>query len=287
MAWPNTGITTAGAAAQLASFIPNYWDRFLGDNLRPNLYFYDLGEIRRLPANYGVTIKIPRIRKGRTVSTRNVVWAESASMEGVATKTCALSNEFVSGTLQKFKGAYKHSDLIIMTALSDVIQLSLEDISYALAKQMDTHVRNQVSGKGAITGTNSKGTVTNTRAALVSALLAADTFKPKDLVRWEAMLERRDNPRYPGTNKYALVINPVNKYDLITATSSTFAGWIDINKYNNAEKIFTGEIGSLFGFKVISSTNIKTSFGLCGAGTSYANCFAFAPRAYYVTELGE
>lgn len=286
MAWPNTGVTTAGAAAQLASFIPNYWDRLLGDNLRPNLYFYDLGEIRKLPANFGLTIKIPRIRKAGTTSARDLIWAETASMEGVATKTCALSNEFVSGTLKKFKGAYKHSDLVVMTALSDVIQLSLEDLSYELALKMDTHVRNQISNQGFVLGTNGKGT-TGLRASTSALILAADTFKPKDLVRFEVILESRNNPRYPGSNKYALVIHPRNKYDLITSTSSTFAGWIDINKYNNAEKIFNGEIGSLFGFKVISSTNIKVSAGLSAAATSYTNCFALAPRAYYVTELAE
>src|SRR3972149_11639321 len=101
--------------ASIASFIPQYGDRKLGDNLRPNLYFYDLGELRKLPANFGKDIKIPRVYRGDGGSgARPVTWAEPT--EGLVTATCALSSGFVSGTLKKFKGAYKHSDLVVMTA---------------------------------------------------------------------------------------------------------------------------------------------------------------------------
>src|SRR5580765_4069012 len=118
MASPTITSHTTGIAA---GFIPNYWDRVLGDNLRPNLYMYDLGEHRKLPSNFGTTIKIPRVLK--STNANPVTWAEPT--EGVVTNTCAMSAKFVSGTLKKFKGAYKHSDLVVMTALSDVIQLSL------------------------------------------------------------------------------------------------------------------------------------------------------------------
>lgn len=293
MAWPaaTATTTTAQGGAALTSFIPQYWDRLLGDNLRPNLYLYDLGEIRTLPANFGVSIKIPRIRKSGTTSARDVVWAGTISTEGAVTATCALSSEFVSGTLKKFRGAYKHSDLVVMTALSDVIQLSLEDISYNLAKQMDGHIRAQISNRGYNMG--SAGTGTGTRAS-VSTNLSASTqlFKYTDMIRGEVILESKDNPRYPGTNKYAFLIHPRVKYSLmapVSGSASNFnqASWVDVNKYNNAEKIFNGEIGSLFGFKVISSTNTTVSTGLCKAAISFARCFMLAPRAYYVTELNE
>jgi N4-gp56 family major capsid protein len=276
----------------MAAFLPNYWDRVLGDNLRPNLYMYDLGEIRKLPANFGTTIKIPRTRKGGTTAARDVIWQVSNTAEGTATATCGLSAELVSGTLQKFRGAYKHSDVIVMTALSDVIQLSVEDISFDLARKMDTHIRVATSAAGLVMGTNGETAFAGpaTRAKL-STVFATDLWKPTDLVRAEVILESRDNPRYPGTNKYALVIHPRHKYDIITSTSTTFAGWVDVNKYNNAEKIFNGEIGSLYGFKVISSTNMKVSSGMLSqqlaAATSYAVALALAPRAYYVTELSE
>lgn len=271
---------TITTQAAFAALMPNYWDRLLGDNLRPNLYLYDLGEKRKLPANFGTTIKIPRIVKQPTASP--VIW--QSVTEGAATSTCPLSAEFVSGTLVKFRGAYKHSDLVIMTALSDVVQLSLENISYDLARVMDLHVRNQISNAGLALGANLgvKGT------AASGSVNTTDYLKPLDLVRIETELETANNPRYPGTNKYAAVIHPRTKYSVISQTSSTFAGWIDVNKYNNAEKIFNGEIGSLMGFKFITSTNIKTSTAtLSVAGTSYSKSLFIAPRAYYVTELSE
>lgn len=277
MAVTTTAITSIGGG-----FFPKYWDRVLADNLRPNLYMYDLGEMRTLPRNFGNTIRIPRIKKAS--ATNPVVWKEPT--EGVITNTCSISSEFVSGTLQKFKGAYKHSDLVVMTALSDVIQLSIENISYDLARVMDRHIQAQLSKTGLILGTNGKGS--GTYATMSTNLsLATDGYRPTDLVRFEVALDARDNPRYPGTNKFALVIHPYNKYDIMTKTSSTFAGWIDINKYNNAEKIFNGEIGSLFGFKVIQSSNLPISTGLSKAAVSFARNFAFAPRAFYVTEIAD
>lgn len=278
----------------LTAFIPNYWDRLLGDNLRPNLYLYDLGEKRKLPANFGTTIKIPRIKKagGRAI------WGDTT--EGAATGTCALSSEFVSGTLVKFRGAYKHSDLVIMTALSDVVQLSLEDISYDLAQRMDIHIRGKLSNLGPqfapITGktqpSNIVGGVSLRQLALNDGQLIG--LRAKDIIFNEIKLEEQNNPRYPGTNKYAAVIHPKVKYDVMTSTSSTFAGWIDVNKYNNAEKIFNGEIGSLLGFKFITSTNMFTSTtdlsldaGTAVTPTAVTRSFFLAPRAYYVTELSE
>ena len=116
-------------------------------------------------------------------------------------------------------------------------------------------------------------------------------LNPKDLVQLEIKLLEGNNPRYPGTNKYAAVIHPKVKYDIVTNTSSTFAGWVDVNKYNNAEKIFNGEIGSLLGFKFITSTNMvastaKTSVN-AGTAIPITRSFFLAPRAYYVTELSE
>lgn len=278
------------------NFIPNYWDRTLGDNLRPNLYWYDLGEIRKLPANFGTTIKIPRFKKaGTTPGTNDVTWSEAT--EGVVTNTCGASSEFVSGTLKKFKGAYRHSDLVIMTALSDVIQLSLEDLSFDLALKMDTHVRDTMNAPGVgkyIVPLKLATTVYPSFGGLSATVTTAATTKltMPDIVRMEVVLEGKNNPRYPGTNKYALMIHPRHKYEIQTPMSGSAGnynqgGWVDVNAYNNAEKIFNGEIGSLYGFKVISSTNAKTRNGLSLASISGAQVTAIAPRAYYVTEMSE
>lgn len=271
--------------AAMASFMPSYWDRLLGDNLRPNLYLYDLGEKRKMPANFGTTIRIPRLKKagGRSI------WNDT--VEGTATGTCGLSSEFVSGTLVKFRGAYKHSDMVIMTALSDVVQLSLEDISYDLAARMDRHIRGKLSSlgfQGIANGLSNVDPGVSLRS--FGRHTAMPGVTPKDLVRIEIKLEEQNNPRYPGTNKYAAVIHPKVKYDIITNTSTTFAGWIDVNKYNNAEKIFNGEIGNMMGFKFIASTNMYTSsavLSLGGTAFPIARSFFMAPRAYYVTEMSE
>ena len=265
---------TITSHAAFGSMMPTFWDRLLGDNLNPNLYAYDLGEKRKLPANFGKSIKIPRIKKS------TITWAEPT--EGVATATCALSTEFVSGTLTKFKGAVKHSDLVIMTGLSDIIQLSLERIGYELAKTMDTHIQNQISANGTLLAPNGSTT------SLGVGTLYLTGLKPKDIIRAEIDLSKRDVPRFPGVQKYAALIHPRTKYDVFTATSSSFANWVDVNKYNNAEKIFNGDVGSMFGFKFIVSSNTKTGMAtLSVANSSFGRSLFMGPRAFYVVELNE
>ena len=262
--------------SNMSTFFPQYYDRLLGDNLRPNLYFYDLGEKRKLPANFGTSIKIPRLKK------QNIVYTPGT--EGAVTNSCPLSAQFVSGTLVKFRGSYKHSDLVIMTALSDVVQLSLEDISYSLALQMDTHIRAKLCGQFQALN----GNTLSTGSTVSSGLKSTHYFKPRALVKAEIILENSDNPRYPGTNKYAMVINPRLKWDIVGSTSSTYPGWIDVVKYQASQRIWNGEIGEFFGFKVISTTNGKfavATMSVANTSTSVAMCLA--PRAYYVTELSE
>jgi hypothetical protein len=111
----------------LTAFIPNYWDTVLGENLYPNLYFYQFGTKRTVPRNFGKTIKIPRLLK------QNIVAEISAANEGTVVGTCPISDQFISGDMQQFAGAYKHADVLIMTALSDVVELSLTDIARDIA----------------------------------------------------------------------------------------------------------------------------------------------------------
>jgi N4-gp56 family major capsid protein len=255
-------------------FLPKYWDKKIGENLRPSLYLYDFGEKRRIPLGTGKTILIPRILK----RTSGVI--TTSVTEGTAPALCALSSQLISGTLKQFTGAYKHSDVIAMTALSDVVQLAIKEIGYDLAREMDTHTFNQISANGLKIYGNGKATS--------NLVLIADTIRAKDIIKATVQLDSAQNPRFPGTNCYAGYMHPKLKYDIFTATSSTFAGWVDVMRYseNSVERIFNGEVGKFWGVKFVESTKQKASTGpLCITTASTAYTWIFAPESYYVTEL--
>lgn len=250
------------------------WDKKIGENLRPALYLYDFGEKRKIPLGTGKTILIPRILRRSSGVVASATEGQRLSI------LCALSSQLISGTLAQFVGGYRHSDVIAMTALSDVVSLATKEIGYDIARQINTHCYNQLSATGLKTYGNLKATS--------NLVLIADTLKPKDIIKATVTLDSNNNPRFPGTNCYAGLMHPKVKYDIFTNTSSTFAGWIDITRYseNSVERIFNGEVGKFFGVKFVESTTQKASTGpLCIAAASSAYTWIFAPEAYYVTEL--
>lgn len=227
-----------------------------------------------------MTIKIPRLKKKS-----GVVGVFNAASEGNAVLgtigTCRATSEFVSGTLKQFIGVYRHSDLVVMTALSDVIDLSLKDIARDLALQMDTHVRDQLSGTGAAV-----------KAAAVS-VASANVLKSVMFLKAAALLDGNNNPR-PAGGYYPAVIHPYQQFDL--QSSLTGNSWLEINKYKGdmePELLYRAELGRIFGCVLTTSTNIKRQLGGASlkfnisAGASGYQDYVFAPEAYYVTEISD
>lgn len=161
---------------------------------------YQFGTKRTIPRNFGKTIKVPRIKR------QNIV---SALTEGtLITAICGLCNNYISGTIAQYAGAYRHTDLLIMTALSDVIELSLIDISRDIAFRMDTVIRDRLSATG----------------GSVSSATIADIMKPKDIIKAVVTLDTNDNPR-PPDNHYPTIIHPIVTYDIQTNLSG--GAWLN------------------------------------------------------------
>jgi len=245
---------------QLSQFMPKYWDTVLGENMYPNLYFYQFGTKRTLPRNFGKTILIPRLKKQNIMATVT---------EGTIIGTCPISGQFISGTLTQFGGAYKHSDVLVMTALSDVIELSLIDIGRDIARRMDAHIR------GALTGT---GTFLCDKAAVM---------KPINIAKAVTLLDAGDNSR-PPDNHYPTIIRPEAIFDIMTNLSGV--QWLEVTKYTegNVNRAYIGEVGRLFGARFVTSTNLKrlVSAGVAANASGFKG-YMIAPDAYYVTEIND
>ena len=256
--------------------LPKFWDDTLLDNLYPQLYFYQFGEKRRVAPNSGTTFYIPRWKKQSIVA---------QNTEGAAVGICPMSAQYLSGTLDQFAGAYRHSDIVVMTALSSVIEGSLREISKDIANKIDTHIRLTTSAAGKFVGGGDAG--------FSAANVASDCkLTASNIIRSEVTLDANNNFRFPdGT--YAGMLHPTQVYDIQTNTST--GNWIDINKYTaGVENIYRGEIGRMYGVRFVVSTNVKdrpVSDSAFSAIASYSahlsgkQALIVAPGAYHVVEI--
>ena len=283
-----------GNTSLVATFLPTYWDSVLGENLYPNLTLYAFGTKRQIPRNFGFAIKIPRFKKrsgvvGLFTGTPSTSGSEGNAIIGTV-GTCAAQSEFVSGTLKQFVGVYRHSDIVIMTAMSDIIDLSLKDIARDLALQMDTHIRSQISGTGRVifSGGTSQATCGMTNYNYIRSV---------NLLKASATLDSNNNPR-PAGGHYPAVIHPAQQYDL--QSQLTGNSWLEVNKYKGNEEpenLYRAELGRIFGTVLTTSTNTKQFVGnapdgvkfgpLCATHASGWMATVFAPEAYYVTEISD
>jgi len=236
---------------------------------------YQFGTKRQIPRNFGIDIKIPRNTK------QNIVQLVDGTSEGIVIGTCPLSSQFISGTLKQFAGAYRHSDVVIMTALSDVVELSLRDISRDLAKRMDSHTRDQLSAKGTFVGGSG---ITSSGGVTTGSVL-----KASDILKAAVLLEDADNPR-PPDGHFPLITHPLAIFDL--QSSLTGNSWLEVNKYGDSSTVgnlYRGEVGRLFGARVVTSTNVKrvNAVNEMSAAASGYRSMMFAPDAYYVTEVSD
>lgn len=116
-----------------------------------------------------------------------------------------------------------------------------------------------------------------------ATITASDTLKLKDLHRIKANFQKRNVKPYVN-GKYILLIDPDVEFDFKSDETSK-SSWLDINQYSGKEEIINGEIGSVFGFKVVVTNKIKV--GKAGASNSVDvhKCIAFGKDPFGTVEL--
>lgn len=269
---------------------PIYWDSVFGENLYPSLFFYGFGAKRKVPPNYGLTIKITRLKKQT-----GIVGAQAATSYGSpltyanAAQLCA---ETISGTLAKYRGVYGNSDIALLTSLGDPTEFAIRDLARDLALQIDNAHINILSGV-------SQGRFLGGSTATYGNVRDGSVLKVSDIYKAVALLRSVNNPRWPD-GCYPMILHPLVTYDLKATLSTGYAGaWQDINAYNtgdNVEKVYRGEIGKIGGMRFCESSNIKsiTTTGALSGGSGAVSpnsrgfCnFVLAPEAFYTVEMDQ
>ena len=264
---------TISTRTSFNDFLPYFFDTKLGSNLFANLLLYHFGVKRAVPANFGDTIRIPRPKR------TNIIGAAPA--EGTLLTLSQLSGESVSGQLKKFAGAYGVSDLVVLTAMSDVVQIHVDMLGRDIAQAMDDHIQNQLSA------TTVQYTVGPSPGYLSQNLRSGAKLTATQILRAVNLLEEMNNPR-PDIGFFPLIIRPAAAYDIQSRVSGN--AWVAINQYATdatVAHLYKAAIGDLYGARIFKSTRMKKYLTGLSAGVSGYRSLLLGPEAFYITEISE
>jgi len=293
--------TFQGANPTGARQIPFYWADFVRKNLYPNLYFRQLGTQTTIPRAFGDTVKIPRWgtpvqhKNARAVVSANVAGRGAPSAFYIASGTsnertaaisaAGLTATNISGTVAQFLGARGYNDKIIIVSKADFIEGALESLTKELAWQLEAYTRANISANAKLIRANTGATAPTTGIA------SSVVLKGSSMARISPILDSYGVPRWED-DAFVGVMHPLAQYDLFSDLSAT--GFVNVAQYGDPERVYRGEIGLMYGTRLLVSSAVPviistggsttTSFGLSATVTG-SNMYVFAPDAFYAVEL--
>lgn len=291
----STYTTTTVVGGNAGPVIPPFYSDFLRANLYPNLYFRQLGTKLTIPQGYGDKVKIPRwetpvVNHSTTASagmatltsslTAIAQISESSAGATVVAKT--LGAEDITGSVVKFAGARGYTDKLIITAKANFLEGALESLTRELAWRVDNYTR---------TALNTAAIAFSANAGTGGSATTTDGLFGKNVAKVAPFLDSMSVPRWEDQT-FVGVFNPLVQYDVYRDPSA--GGFTNVARYNDASKIYRGEIGQKFGLRFLLSNTIpvvrgadssNTGADKLSAGSTGSFGYIFAPDAFYSLEL--
>jgi len=290
--------TSIGAGGMTGSLALPYYTPFLRENLYPSLYYRQLGTLITIPRGHGSKVRSSRwmtpfvISKGNATLTGGkggyMLTAVGTLTETTVITPYALCANNITGQITGWGGARGYTDRTVIMSMANFIEGALESLSRELAFRMDNFVRRNISASALkIMPVNTVGV----KAVTNSAGLAT-TLHSKNLARLAPYMRANGVPPWDD-GAYVGVTHDLSVYDIFADISAT--GYVTIARYNDARRIYRGEIGEFYGVRLLlNNTNrlisvpgtgcLSTVTGLSG-GTTGSNLYVFGPDAFYNLEL--
>lgn len=262
--------TDVGLTAEMKTF----YDTVLLKNALPNLVFQQFGLKQPLPQGNG---KVVEWRKFGSLNK-----ATTPLTEGVTPDGHKVSVSSITATVHQYGDYTVVTDVLELTAVDNFIAELTKIHSENAAATIDTITRNELLGTtNVMYAPKSNGTAVSARSSLDMTCI----LTPAVIAKAAAILKKKNTPTIDGS--YVMAVHPDVELDLITNQNE----WIDIQKYtDNVSKVFNGEIGSLYKFRFVrtSEAPILAPTDRSGADATKIAvfpCLGFGKGAYGVVDL--
>ncbi len=268
-AGPNTlGISTS--VGNTFSDTGVYYDKRWLERLKNTLRFEDCGEKRPLPKNSGTLVKFRRTDKLTAVGTiptaASYLVTENTTPTSIRMTTTEVTVE------PKTYGEWAQVST----------ELKWKSINPVMDEFSDELADNAAAVHSSVISTALSGNLTNqfaNGAANEAAVADADVLLASELRKAVYKLRKAGVPGFEA-DMYKGLISHAGVFDLQGDTAA--GSWIELQKYVKPENAMRGEIGSLYGCRIIAAHNVGTG---TGATDETFHAYIFGRKAFGITEL--
>ena len=240
----NTSNTTSASSSSSAPFNTQnffnktYYDKKLLEKAKTQFVYANYGQKRPIPRGAGKTVEFRRFNLFTPSTTTNKL------IESVTPAAQVLSQTKVEATVEQYGAYVEMSDLLNLTSFDPLISESVE----LLGEQMGT-LLDWITRDAMVAGASDQfaGGRANINAVTASdKLTVAEVRKAVRTLKKNKARKFSEGGRKPH---FICIVDPYATYDLQSDQL-----WQDVSKYSNAEQIYSGEIGRMFGVVFVEST---------------------------------
>jgi len=191
----------------------------------------------------------------------------------------AITLEEVTATLVQYGQVISLTDILQLTELFNHMEQSVRISGQDAALHADSIVRDKL----AATGTGKQERAANglaNHAAVIAAAAADAEVEFNDLLDCATQLRTNNTSTIGGS--YVAVAAPEVISDLMKT-----GGWQNAASYSDVDALYRGEVGKLWGNRILSTTNpyrSTTQYTYSATGTAFST-FVFGANAFGVTDI--
>ena len=249
-------------SAGLTPGMQTYYNRELLRTFEPELVHLQFADEHRMPENSGMVMNM---RKLVPLETKTTALAEGEPGDGVM-----LAETEVTVELKQYGEYAKCTDKLDLSHLDMNIMRKTKLFGDAGARSIDAVVREELAKCTNVIYANGKTSR--------SALTPEDKLSSKELRKAVRMLKKAHAQTFGGY--YIAIVGPDALFDL-----QDDEAFVKVSQYQNKEAIFSGEIGRLFGCRIVETTEAKIFAGAGSGGADVASVIVLGQYAYGYTSL--
>lgn len=261
MAYTNTD-TNMTTSSALSAGMQTYYNRELLRTFEPNLVHLQFGDEHRMPPHSGLVMNMRKLIPLETNT--------KALSEGEPGESVMLAETEVTVQLQQYGEYARCTDKLDLTHLDMDIMRRTKLFGDAGARSIDAVVREELAKCANVIYAGGK--------ASRAELTAADKLTSRELRKAVKTLKKNHAQTFDGY--FVAIIGPDTMYDL-----QEDEAFVKVSQYQDKENIYTGEVGRLFGVRLVETTEAKIFEGAGASGADVASVIVLGQYAYGVTSL--